>query len=233
MSHESLRIGVDLGGTKIEAVALESSGEVAARRRVATPPDYDATLRAMAALVHDIEIETNRRATVGVGTPGAISPRSGLIKNSNNTGLNGHPLDRDLARILERPVRVENDANCFALSEAADGAGAGAGVVFGVILGTGVGGGVVVDGKVIAGRNRIAGEWGHTPLPWMKLEEFPGRPCYCGHDGCVETFLSGPGLARANEARSSRKLDGVQNSANADRSVFEPSTTAWVPSSSV
>jgi fructokinase len=217
MSHESLRIGVDLGGTKIEAAALEPSGEVAARRRIATPEDYEATLRALAALVREIELETERRATVGVGTPGAISPRTGLIKNSNNTCLNGHPLDRDLARLLERPVRVENDANCFALSEAVDGAGAGAAVVFGVILGTGVGGGLVVDGKVIAGRNKVAGEWGHTPLPWMRPDEFPGWPCYCGHDGCVETFLSGPGLARDYFARSGRELDGAQIAALADR----------------
>jgi fructokinase len=218
MTHESIRIGVDLGGTKIEAVAFDPSGEVLARRRVATPAhDYDAILRAIGALVHEIELETNRRGTVGVGMPGAISPRTGLIKNSNTTGLNGQPLDQDLTRLLERPVRVENDANCFALSEAIDGAGAGARVVFGVILGTGVGGGLVVDGRVIDGRNRIAGEWGHNPLPWMKPDEFPGRPCYCGHDGCIETFLSGPGLAHDYQMRSGEAHEGPEIAALADR----------------
>lgn len=218
MSNESIRIGVDLGGTKIEAIAVDSSGEILARRRVATPAhDYTAILRTIAALVHELELETNRRGTVGIGTPGAISPRTGLIKNSNTTGLNGQALDQDLARVLERPVRVENDANCFALSEAADGAGAGAKVVFGVILGTGVGGGLVVDGNVVAGRNKVAGEWGHNPLPWMKPEEYPGRPCYCGHDGCIETFLSGPGLALDYQARSGVALEGPEIAALADR----------------
>jgi len=218
MSHESLRIGVDLGGTKIEAAALDPAGEVVARRRVATPAhEYEAILRAIGALVRDIELETNRRATVGVGIPGAISPRAKLVKNSFNTGLNGHPLDVDLARVLDRPVRIENDANCFALSEATDGAGAGGRIVFGVILGSGVGGGLVVDGEVVEGCNRIAGEWGHNPLPWPRLDEFPGPPCYCGHDGCVETFLSGPALARDYLARSERALDGAQIAALGDR----------------
>lgn len=202
MTNESIRIGVDLGGTKIEAIALGPQGEALARRRVPTPThDYDAILRAIAVLVHDIEFELGARATVGLGTPGVISPRTGLVKNSNTTGLNGKPLDTDLAALLARPVRIENDANCFTLSEAVDGAGAGALVVFGVILGTGVGGGVTVDGKVLRGVNRVAGEWGHNPLPWMTPEEFPGRLCYCGHHGCIETFLSGPGLAHDYHAR--------------------------------
>ncbi len=211
MTHESLRIGIDLGGTKIEAVALDATGEIVARRRTPTPAhDYDSILRAIAVLVHEIELEQGRRASVGVATPGAISPRSGLIKNSNTTGLNGRPLDRDLAALLERPVRIENDANCFALSEAADGAAADSPVVFGVILGTGVGGGLVVDRRAIAGPNKIAGEWGHNPLPWMRGEEYPGRRCYCGHDGCVETFLSGPALAYDFFTRSGKKLQAFE-----------------------
>lgn len=217
MTHESIRIGVDLGGTKIEAIALDPSGAVLARRRIPTPAhDYEAILRAIGALVHDIELETNRRGTVGVGTPGALSPRSGLIKNSNTTGLNGKPLDKDLEALLERPVRLANDANCFALSEAVDGAAKGAAVVFGIILGTGVGGGLVVDGKLVAGANSIAGEWGHNPLPWMTRDEFPGRRCYCGSDGCIETFLSGGGLAFEYHTRSSETIDGSDIAARAD-----------------
>ncbi|HSD67180.1 MAG TPA: ROK family protein [Vicinamibacteria bacterium] len=192
-----MRIGIDLGGTKIEAVALDEGGAELGRRRVATPrQDYDGTIRAMAALVRDLEAETGRRGTVGVGMPGALSPATGLVKNANSTWLIGQPLDRDLSSLLERPLRFANDANCFALSEAVDGAGAGARVVFGVIVGTGTGGGVAVERKVLTGPNAIAGEWGHNPLPWPRTGEWPGPPCYCGKTGCVETFLSGPGLAR-------------------------------------
>jgi fructokinase len=192
-----VRIGIDLGGTKIEAVALDPAGAVLARRRVRTPrEDYDATLAVVVALVYELEQETGCRGSVGVGMPGAISPATGLVKNANSTWLIGHALDRDLAARLERPVRLANDANCFALSEAIDGAGAGARVVFGVIVGTGTGGGVVVDRKLLTGPNAIAGEWGHNPLPWPEPGEWPGPPCYCGKTGCVETFLSGPGLAR-------------------------------------
>lgn len=197
MSHESLRIGVDLGGTKIEAIALDHHGEILARRRAPTPADdYDAILRAIGVLVHEIEYETNRRGNVGVGGPGELSAHNGLIRGSNTAVVNGKALDADLSALLARPVRFENDANCFALSEAVDGAGAGARMVFGVILGTGVGGGVVIDGKIVAGRNHITGEWGHTPLPWMTREEYPGPRCFCGHDGCIETFLCGPALMR-------------------------------------
>ncbi len=192
-----MRIGIDLGGTKIEAIALDDRGEARARRRVPTPrEDYDATLRAIAGLVAEIEKETGERGTVGVGMPGAISPATGLVKNANSTWLIGRRLAGDLGRLLDRPLRFANDANCFALSEAVDGAGAGARVVFGVIVGTGTGGGVVVDGRVLTGPNAIAGEWGHNPLPWPREGEWPGSPCYCGKTGCVETFLSGPGLAR-------------------------------------
>jgi fructokinase len=192
-----MRIGLDLGGTKIEGIALDEDGKELARRRVATPrQDYDATLRAMVGLVRDLESETGGRGTVGVGMPGALSPATGLVKNANSTWIIGQPLDRDLSALLERPVRFANDANCFALSEAVDGAGAGARVVFGVIVGTGTGGGVVVERRVLTGPNAIAGEWGHNPLPWPREGEWPGPPCYCGKTGCVETFLSGPGMAR-------------------------------------
>ena len=192
-----MRIGLDLGGTKIEAVALDTAGATRARRRVATPrDDYAATLRAIAGLVEEVERETGERGTVGIGMPGAISPATGLVKNANSVWLNGQPFDRDLSRLMDRPLRFANDANCFALSEATDGAAAGARVVFGVIVGTGTGGGIVVDGRVLTGPNAIAGEWGHNPLPWPREGEWPGPPCYCGKSACVETFLSGPGLAR-------------------------------------
>jgi fructokinase len=194
----TLRIGIDLGGTKIEAVGLGADGSERFRRRVDTPRgDYDGTLRAIADLVSAAEAEAGEPGTVGIGMPGAMSPATGLVKNANSTWLIGHPLDRDLERLLGRPVRLANDANCFALSEASDGAGAGARVVFGVILGTGVGGGIVVDGQALHGANAIAGEWGHNMLPWPEAAEWPGPPCYCGRQGCIETFLSGRGLEAA------------------------------------
>ncbi len=195
-----MRIGVDLGGTKIEAVALDGAGTVRARRRIATPGgDYTATLRAIGRLVAEIEAEIGGRASVGVGLPGALSTATGRVKNANSTCLIGQPLEADLAALLERPVRLANDANCFALSETLEGAGKGAASVFGVILGTGVGGGLVLGGEVLTGRNAIAGEWGHNSLPWPKPNEIPGPPCYCGQRGCVETFLSGAGLVGALE----------------------------------
>jgi len=199
-----VRIGVDLGGTKIEAIALGGGGDVLARQRVATPPSYDGTLDAIVRLVRGVEEEVGQRGTVGVGVPGVVVPTTGLVKNANSTWLIGQALERDLSRLLERPIRTMNDANCFALSEAADGAGAGASVVFGVILGTGVGGGIVVDGRCLVGPNLIAGEWGHNPLPWMTADEFPGPPCYCGKIGCIESFLSGPGFERDHARRSGR-----------------------------
>lgn len=189
------RIGIDLGGTKIEAVVIDRTGEELLRRRVATPQgEYRATLEAIARLIATVEGESGRYGSLGIGIPGTISPASGLVKNANSTALIGHPLDRDLQSLLQRPVRIANDANCFALSEATDGAAAGYSSVFGVILGTGVGGGAVINGKVVVGANAIGGEWGHNPLPWPRSAEQPGPDCYCGKKGCIETFLSGPGL---------------------------------------
>ena len=190
------RIGIDLGGTKIEIVVLAPDGGERVRHRIATPSGYRASLEAIARLVFDVEAQLGIKATVGIGIPGVISPVTGLVKNANSIALNGHPFDQDISTELSREVRVENDANCFALSEAADGAGAGQGVVFGVILGTGCGGGIVIDGKVVRGRNRIAGEWGHNPLPWPRLDEVPGPHCWCGYRGCLETWIAGPALAR-------------------------------------
>jgi fructokinase len=192
-----VRIGVDLGGTKIESVALGERSQIVARRRVPTPRhDYDQTLAAIVGIVHDVEREVGATGTVGIGIPGTISPATGLVKNANSTWLNGGALADDLPARLGRPVRFANDANCFALSEASDGAGAGCSIVFGVILGTGVGGGVVVNGRVLVGCNAVAGEWGHNPLPAPRGGEWPGPACYCGRTGCIETFLSGPGMVR-------------------------------------
>jgi fructokinase len=218
-----MRIGIDLGGTKIEGIALDDSGAMLVRQRVATPQgDYRATVEAVAALVRSIEAETGRQCTVGVGMPGALSQVSGRVKNSNSTCLIGQPLQGHLEAALSRKVRLANDANCFALSEAIDGAGRGVRVVFGVILGTGVGGGIVVDGRVLEGPNAIAGEWGHNPLPLPNEDDLPLRPCYCGRAGCIETYLSGTALEREYaavgelawlryEARLARSLAGVIN----------------------
>jgi len=195
------RIGIDLGGTKIEAVLLGDGGEVLERTRRRTPrDDYLRTVEAIRDSVLGLEQELGTRATVGVGTPGSVSPATGRIKNANSVWLNGKPLKHDIERALEREVRLANDADCFALSEATDGAASGLRIVFGVILGTGVGGGVVVDGRLLEGPNAISGEWGHNPLPWPADGEWPGAPCYCGRTGCIETFLSGPGLARDHAA---------------------------------
>ena len=213
-----IRVGVDLGGTKIEAIALGPGGAALARRRVATPAsDYEAILRAVADLVAAVEHEAGGRGSLGVGAPGAISPRGNLVKNSNTVVLNGRPLAHDLALALNRVVRLENDANCFALSEAVDGAGEGARVVFGVILGTGVGGGIVIDGKILRGHNRIAGEWGHNPLPRLRENEYPGPLCYCGEKGCIETFLCGPALARDFATRGGARLTAEEIARRADQ----------------
>lgn len=192
------RIGIDLGGTKIEGVALGDDGRIVARERVATPMgDYAATLLAITHLVEHLETVVDAACTVGVGAPGTLSPDTGRVRNANSTCLNNTQLDRDLGRQLAREVRIANDANCFALSEATDGAGRDAHNVFGVIVGTGTGGGIVINGQLLQGRNAIAGEWGHNPLPWPGPDELPGLPCYCGKHGCIETFLSGPGLIAA------------------------------------
>ncbi len=211
-----MRIGIDLGGTKIEAAAFAGDGRLLLRRRIATPAgDYEATLAALRRLVDEVEAELGRRGTVGIGMPGALSPASGLVKNANSTCLNRRPFDRDVMAALGRPVRFANDANCFALSEAIDGAARGAAVVFGAILGTGVGGGVVVDRRVLTGVNAIAGEWGHSPLPWPDDAERPGPPCYCGKAGCIETFLSGPGLAQDHWRATGETLDAAAIAARA------------------
>jgi len=197
-----MRIGIDLGGTKIEGIALGDAGDVLARRRVATPRRYDGTVAAIVDLVAALEREVAARGTVGVGIPGAVTPSTGLVKNANSEWLIGQPLIRDLEIRLDRPVRVMNDADCFALSEATDGAAAGAESVFGVILGTGVGGGIVVHGRCLQGPNLIAGEWGHNPLPWPGADELNGPSCYCGKQGCIESWLSGPGFERDHARRS-------------------------------
>ena len=201
-----MRIGIDLGGTKIEGAILGADGEVHDRRRVATPQgDYAATLAAIAGLVATLD-RSDSRTAVGVGIPGAVSPATGRVKNANSTWLIGADLAGDLERMLRRPVRLANDADCFTLSEAVDGAAAGEPVVFGVILGTGVGGGIAVRGRLLSGPNAITGEWGHNPLPWSTPEELPGPPCYCGKNGCIETFLSGPGLAGDHQRTTGGRL---------------------------
>lgn len=201
-------IGVDLGGTKIEVAALAADGRLLTRERTATPRgDYAASLAAIAALVAAIERTHGRAPGIGVGTPGAISPFTGRLRNANSVWLNQRPLRDDLQQVLDRPVRLANDADCFALSEATDGAAAGARSVFGVILGTGTGGGIVIDGHLLQGPNAIAGEWGHNPLPWPQPAEQPGPACYCGRQGCIETFLSGPGLRADLRRVSGRDLD--------------------------
>ena len=201
MENAAYRIGIDLGGTKTEVAVLDRAGAIVWRERAGTPGDYEGIVRVMAGLVAGAEAALSVAASVGVGIPGVISPATQLVKNANTQALIGHALDRDLGVALgsagpRRAVRVENDANCFALSEAADGAGQGARCVFGVIIGTGCGGGIVVDGRILGGRHRVAGEWGHTPLPWARADELPAPACWCGQTGCLELYLAGPGLAR-------------------------------------
>lgn len=207
----SLRIGVDLGGTKIEFVALESDGTELHRHRIATPRnDYEGTVHAIADGVKETEKQVGRTATVGVGIPGTVSTRTGLVKNANSTWLIGNAFDKDLSRALDREVRCANDANCLAVSEATDGAGAGRHLVFGVILGTGCGGGIAIDGRVHSGSNGVAGEWGHNTLPWMRADEFPGPACYCGKNGCIETWISGTGLEKDYERATRVSLRGPE-----------------------
>ncbi|HCS91093.1 MAG: ROK family protein [Thiohalocapsa sp. PB-PSB1] len=213
-----MRIGIDLGGTKIEAVALADDGQMLLRQRIPTPrDDYTATLAAIGALVADLEQTLGQRGSVGIGTPGAISPFTGRLRNANSVWLNNRPLNDDLEHLLQRPVRTANDADCFTLSEASDGAAADAGTVFGVIIGTGTGGGIVINGQLLQGPNAIAGEWGHNPLPWPTAEELPGPDCYCGKRGCIETFCSGPALSADLLRASGQQLHGPAIVAAAER----------------
>jgi fructokinase len=215
-----MKLGIDLGGTKIEIIALADDGVELLRRRVATPQnDYFETLQVIAGLVRDAEAELGQRGSLGIGTPGALSRATGRLKNSNSVALNGQPILQDLKSLLQREISISNDANCFALSEATDGAAAGAAVVFGVILGTGVGGGIVVNGRILTGPNAIAGEWGHNPLPWPEARELPGLACYCGKHGCIETFLSGPAMMRQHQLDTGASLGSaeiVQRAAQGD-----------------
>ncbi len=221
MHGATLRIGIDLGGTKIEGLALSRDGAEVARRRIETPEDYEQTLLAIERLISFLEDEASsasgnaERGSVGVGIPGTLSPATRLVKNSNSPWLNGHAFDKDLEAIMGRPIRVMNDANCFALSEACDGAGMGSDVVFGVILGTGVGAGIVIGGHVLEGHQGIGGEWGHNSLPWPKDGESPGPDCSCGRRGCMEAYVSGPGMARDHEAVTGQRLSTREIVANA------------------
>ncbi|MCK6409003.1 MAG: ROK family protein [Thauera sp.] len=210
------RIGIDLGGTKIELAVLDHGGRVRWRRRVATPQgDYRATLQAIVALVQEAEVAIGSAASVGIGIPGSPSPRDGLIRNANSTCLNGQPLQHDLEALLGRPLRLANDANCLAISEASDGAGAGARTVFAAILGTGVGGGIVIDGRLLTGANAVAGEWGHNALPLPTADDLPLPSCYCGRCGCIETYLSGPGMTADHRLHAGETVDAALIAARA------------------
>lgn len=206
----TIQIGVDFGGTKIEAAALDARGNFLARERSPNPGSYDASIRTVCELVERVEREAGGRGSVGVGAPGSISPRTGVMRNANSTWLNGRNFKADLSSALGREIRLANDANCLALSEVVDGAAAGAQVAFAVIIGTGCGGGLVVDGKVVEGANGIAGEWGHIPLPWPSSEELETPPCWCGQRGCLETWISGGGLKRDFAASTGRALAGEE-----------------------
>ncbi len=220
------RLGIDLGGTKTEIIGLDGAGDEILRRRVPTPrDDYQGTLNMLAALIHGAEAELGHRGSIGIGTPGSLSPATGLLRGSNSVCLNGKPIKTDLEALLGREVRIANDANCFALSEAADGAGRNADVVFGVILGTGVGSGIVVRGSLLSGPNAIAGEWGHNPLPWPDDDERPGPPCFCGQRGCIETFLSGPGMERDHLAASGQRLSAQDIAQRAGQGEQEAAAT--------
>ena len=226
-----MRLGLDLGGTKIAAAVLAGDGAAVWEARVATPRhDYDGTLDALAGLVARAESSVGATCSVGVGMPGAMSPATGLVKNANSTWLNGRSFQADLERRLGRPVRCANDANCLAVSEAVDGAAAGAPVVFGVILGTGTGGGIAIDQRVLTGTNAIAGEWGHNPLPWPEPAELPGPSCYCGRAGCLETWLSGPGLSADFARRTGLHLDAEAVAARADggEACAQAAVDAWL-----
>jgi fructokinase len=214
---EQFRIGIDLGGSKIEGAAIDTTGVTRVRRRLPTPlQDYRGTIEAIIVLVKEIEQEIGTMASIGIGIPGAVSPITGLVKNANSTWLIGRPLHQDIETALGRPTRLANDANCFALSEATDGAGAAAETVFGAILGTGVGGGIAIRRQILIGANAISGEWGHNPLPWPAPEEIPGPSCYCGRSGCLETFLSGPAMSADHRRHTGQNLSAVEISRAAD-----------------
>jgi predicted NBD/HSP70 family sugar kinase len=228
-SNSDMLAGVDLGGSKIEAILLDGEGKALLRTRLPTPADdYEATLQAVLALHQELESRAGEQLKLGIGTPGSPSPETGLMRNANSTCLNGRSLLHDLELLLERPVRMANDADCFTLSEAVDGAAIDAGIVFGVIIGTGTGGGITVNGKLLAGPNAITGEWGHNPLPWPRLEELPGPSCYCGKHGCIETFLSGPGLADEHLRRTGSALSAPEIAELADQGVTEAETTLQI-----
>ncbi|MEK9595413.1 MAG: ROK family protein [Rhodospirillaceae bacterium] len=217
MKHQTVRCGIDLGGTKIELIALGADGQELIRFRQASPQgSYTATLDCLVAMVTHTERQLACTLQVGIGIPGSLSLETNLVKNANSTWLIGHPLADDLSARLERPVKLANDANCFVLSEAVDGAASGFGMVYGVILGTGVGGGIAIDRRVRPGANAIAGEWGHNPLPWPTDDERPGNRCYCGQHGCIETFLSGPAFARQFYDQTHRQLSPSEIAAAAD-----------------
>ncbi len=235
MKEIECRIGIDLGGTKVEGIAIARDGHVLTRQRVGAPSGtgdktYRAILGVIRDLIHAIESVTGLKGSVGVGIPGTLSTTTGVVKNANSTSLIGHPLDRDLEDLLQRPVRLQNDANCFAFSEATDGAATGTDSMFGVILGTGTGGGIVVHGKLVTGVNAIGGEWGHNPLPWPRNNELPGPDCYCGKQGCIETFISGPGLQLSYWCRTGlritaeeiyRRAGAGERNANAVLTLYE------------
>ena len=222
----TIRMGVDLGGTKTEVIALSQDGDVLLRERVdSAKGEYSKTLSMIEGLVKHVEQSLKESVSVGIGTPGAVSPATGLIKNSNSTWLNGKPLHKDLERVLRRPVRIANDANCFVLSEAVDGAAKDYNVVFGVIIGTGTGGGITVNKQILVGANAIAGEWGHNALPWPGAGEVPGPACYCGKKGCIETFLSGPGLVNDYNAMTGFNLQAEDIVAQAEQGDIDCDNT--------
>ena len=222
-----IRIGIDLGGSKTEIIALDERRSELLRRREPTPSgNYEATVALLARLIRETEIEVGKRGSIGIGTPGSLSPVNRRIRNSNSVCLNDRLLKEDVERALGREIRIANDANCFALSEALDGAAHHASVVFGVILGTGVGGGIVVNGDALQGANAIAGEWGHNALPWPQPAELPGAPCYCGKTGCIETFLSGPGLTRDHAESTGEELAAEEIAARAVHDAAAAETMA-------
>jgi fructokinase len=224
-----MRIGIDMGGTKIEGIALADSGEELLRIRIKSPRhDYEATVEAITGIVHRIEAETDQKGTVGIGIPGAISPQTGLVKNANSTWIIGRQFDVDLENAMARKIRLENDANCLAVSEAVDGAGAGAKVVFAIIIGTGCGGGIAIDQKVHGGLHSIAGEWGHISLGWMRPEEYPGVDCYCGQRGCLETFISGTGFENEYEKQTGVHKSGQEIAALLEQNDVDAEKVAQI-----